>query len=454
MYRVYYCELTETSSSASNGSYSYLNRTLIYDTSQVNTNNSLIIYDPVLIREVNEAGSFEADIPTSNQGYNLLTLILGVIEVFRDGKMIWEGRITQIDIDFNLNKHIYCEGALSYLNDDYKYINWNDILVEYQNNGVTEYLCYWNTFFDDYCNSTIYENGKAIYTNMGDLNSGFASWMNENAFNYIEFKCMTQDDRTDDSPCMSAWDAFKTVLIDKFLETVKNNVFFYLDYQSNSSGSSTIYRRELQFAVINDDGDLLCGEMPLTDQTIEFGKNLLDINISYNVDMSTICSRARVYGYTTKGWWIFKKTNFIYGQFENTSLSSKYGIFERYDYVDGQTVTQDYLDIKAVNFTNEHKVDEIAEIEVKAVDLADAGENVDHLDFMCRTRIISEPHGIDMILPCVKLVEPLDDPSSKEFTFGKTRNSITKDNYSTGITAQRAHNVGSSVKSWVVGNNS
>ena len=117
-------------------------------------------------------------------------------------------------------------------------------------------------------------------------------------------------------------------------------------------------------------------------------------------------------------------------------------------------VTQDYLDIKAVNFTNEHKVDEIAEIEVKAVDLADAGENVDHLDFMCRTRIISEPHGVDMILPCVKLVEPLDDPSSKEFTFGKTRNSITKDNYSTGITAQRAHNVGSSVKSWVVGNNS
>ena len=62
---------------------------------------------------------------------------------------------------------------------------------------------------------------------------------------------------------------------------------------------------------------------------------------------------------------------------------------------------------------------------VKAVDLRDAGYDKDRLTFASYAHIISKPHSIDVIMLCTKLVEPLDQPDKKEYTFGMTRQTLT-----------------------------
>ena len=63
--------------------------------------------------------------------------------------------------------------------------------------------------------------------------------------------------------------------------------------------------------------------------------------------------------------------------------------------------------------------------EVKAVDLVDAGYDTERLTFASFAHIISKPHSIDVIMLCTKLVEPLDHPEKKEYTFGMTRRTLT-----------------------------
>lgn len=55
-------------------------------------------------------------------------------------------------------------------------------------------------------------------------------------------------------------------------------------------------------------------------------------------------------------------------------------------------------------------------ITLKAVDLKDAGVDVDRIAFGKLTHIISAPHGIDVWINCNKLVEPLDNKPDKKYS--------------------------------------
>lgn len=451
-YKVYYGTLDSVT--AIPPEYCWVTRTLIYDTTQID-DDSLLMFDPVLKRESNSAGSFEADIPITNVCWNNLSLILGTIEIERDGEIIWQGRITTIEVDFDLNKHIYAEGELAYLNDRWNFIDWNKILVEYDNDGSTDYLCYWDIFFNNYCGSTTIGNGKEIYTNMGVERDGtLADWMPETAYVKIDAGggAQSQDERTVDTPCMSSWSALTTVLLDTFFKKIKNRIFFYIKRtkSTNVVGDET-YQRELRFSYVDENGDVLCGEMPLTSQTVEFGKNLTDIHVTYDVSIENLVTNVIAQGYAKKGWWIFQTTDLLYGHARNDALIQKYGVIEKYDYVDGTASTQSYLNVKAAKELSSSKDydTEVSEIEVSAIDLYYSGEATDHLDFMKRSRIISAPHGIDMILPCTKMEEHLDDPSKNVYTFGRKKNSISSFTSSNEISSERANAVGQSVKSYV-----
>ena len=62
---------------------------------------------------------------------------------------------------------------------------------------------------------------------------------------------------------------------------------------------------------------------------------------------------------------------------------------------------------------------------IRAVDLVDAGYDTDRLDFSMYSHIVSTPHSVDAVMLCTKLVEPLEKPAQKEFTFGMTRRTLT-----------------------------
>jgi hypothetical protein len=157
-------------------------------------------------------------------------------------------------------------------------------------------------------------------------------------------------------------------------------------------------------------------------QGITFGTNLLDLS-SY-VKAEDIVTRVIAIGKKKSGWFIWETTNTLTATANDETAQKLYGLITRYLALDGTSSTQQSLQDAADTELGKHL--RLADgITVKAVDLKDAGVDVDRIAFGKLTHIISAPHGIDVWINCNKLVEPLDKPAKKEFTFGKKFSSIS-----------------------------
>ena len=157
-------------------------------------------------------------------------------------------------------------------------------------------------------------------------------------------------------------------------------------------------------------------------QGITFGTNLLDLS-SY-VKAEDIVTRVIAIGKKKSGWFLWESTDTLTATANDTTAQKLYGLITRYLVLDGTANTQQSLQDAADTELGKHL--RLADgITVKAVDLKDAGVDVDRIAFGKLTHIISAPHGVDVWLNCNKLVEPLDKPAKKEFTFGKKFSSIS-----------------------------
>lgn len=157
-------------------------------------------------------------------------------------------------------------------------------------------------------------------------------------------------------------------------------------------------------------------------QGITFGTNLLDLN-SY-VKAEDIVTRVVAIGKKKSGWFLWETTNTLTATANDETAQKLYGLITRYIVLDGTANTQQSLQDEADMELCKHL--RLADgITVKAVDLKDAGVDVERIAFGKLTHIISAPHGIDVWINCNKLVEPLDKPAKKEFTFGKKFSSIS-----------------------------
>ena len=157
-------------------------------------------------------------------------------------------------------------------------------------------------------------------------------------------------------------------------------------------------------------------------QGIAFGTNMLDLT-SY-VKAEDIVTRVIAIGKKKSGWFLWETTNTLTATANDETAQKLYGLITRYLVLDGTANTQQSLQDEADMELGKHL--RLADgITVKAVDLKDAGVDVDRIAFGKLTHIISAPHGIDVWINCNKLVEPLDKPTKKEFTFGKKFSSIS-----------------------------
>lgn len=95
----------------------YLNDNLLY----YPNDDSYSIINSKLETSLNEAGSFECDIPQNNMRYsdfdNGQQLRSGVISVLKDGVEIFCGEVREVTQNFDFTKHIYAVGELAYLFD-------------------------------------------------------------------------------------------------------------------------------------------------------------------------------------------------------------------------------------------------------------------------------------------------------------------------------------------------
>ena len=157
-------------------------------------------------------------------------------------------------------------------------------------------------------------------------------------------------------------------------------------------------------------------------QGITFGTNLLDLT-SY-VKAEDIVTRVIAIGKKKSGWFLWESVDTLTATADDQTAQKLYGLITRYLVLDGTANTQQSLQDAADMELGKHL--RLADgITVKAVDLKDAGVDVDRIAFGKLTHIISAPHGIDVWINCNKLVEPLDKPAKKEFTFGKKFSSIS-----------------------------
>lgn len=204
----------------------------------------------------------------------------------------------------------------------------------------------------------------------------------------------------------------------------------------------------------SDDGktrylDYLADVAESNTQTIEFGVNMLDLNNYVNAD--NIVTRVIAVGYQKKGWWIFKSTKTIQETANDREAQSFYGIITRVIVIDGKSITRQKL-LDAANEELRKNLRYYDGIEVSAIDLRDAGINTERLSWMKKTRIISKPHGIDTPLVLTKIVEPLDAPDKKKFTFGTSFYSISDLQALSSHKASMAYSIALSSMGYLNGN--
>lgn len=192
--------------------------------------------------------------------------------------------------------------------------------------------------------------------------------------------------------------------------------------------------------------DYVQGATDRNTQGITFGTNLLDLT-SY-VKAEDIVTRVIAIGKKKSGWFIWETVDTLTATANDETAQKLYGLITRYLVLDGTANTQQSLQDEADMELGKHL--RLADgITVKAVDLKDAGVDVDRIVFGKLTHIISAPHGIDVWINCNKLVEPLDKPAKKEFTFGKKFSSISDLQALSACKATTAYDLSRTLKGYV-----
>lgn len=204
----------------------------------------------------------------------------------------------------------------------------------------------------------------------------------------------------------------------------------------------------------SDDGktrylDYLADVAENNTQTVEFGVNMLDLNNYVKAD--DIVTRVIAVGYKTKGWWIFKSTKTIQETANDRAAQSVYGIITRVIVIDGKSITRQKL-LDAANEELSKNLRYLDGMEISAVDLRDAGIDTERLGWMKKTHILSKPHGLDTWLVLTKVVEPLDAPDKKKFTFGTSFYSISDLQALSSHKASMAYSIALSSMGYLNGN--
>lgn len=204
----------------------------------------------------------------------------------------------------------------------------------------------------------------------------------------------------------------------------------------------------------SDDGktrylDYLADVAESNTQTVEFGVNMLDLNNYVKAD--NIVTRVIAVGYQKKGWWIFKSTKTIQEQADDRAAQSVYGIITRVIVIDGKSITRQKL-LDAANEELSKNLRYLDGMEISAVDLRDAGIDTERLGWMKKTHILSKPHGLDTWLVLTKVVEPLDAPDKKKFTFGTSFYSISDLQALSSHKASMAYSIALSSMGYLNGN--
>ena len=395
------------------------------------------VLSPKLTREVSKGGSLTFTMARDHPQYSNLQKMSTCITVEQSDfdangnestpKEIWRGRVLSHEADWYNRRAVYCEGALSYFNDS--------AITPFNYEGkLAQFLQHLISAHNQQCGEMRMKRFElgTVTAALGDL--------------VVHYGDMDAYGVGEDYG--STWD-----IIDKMVLKVYGG-YAYCTYNP-ATGCNVLNYCDQAFEADR-----------LVNQTIEYGVNLLDF--TEKTDTNSMFTRVYPTGNkhtVTRTEWVWKilwwgkkqevadheerysikdtsasaiqkylPSGYSYSLYQedgdcnwiqNDAAVAKFGVISKVADYDADSA--DDLFGAAVQDLQKNSLMTMS-YTVKAVDLVDAGNvgfDKDRLTFASYAHIISKPHSIDVVMLCTKLVEPLDDPSKKEYTFGMTRQTLT-----------------------------
>lgn len=383
-------------------------------------NAEALVLSPKLTREVSKGGSLTFTMTREHPQYEMLQKMSTVVAVHQDGKEIWRGRILNHEADWYNNRAVYCEGALSYFNDScVTPFNYDGTLKQFLQHLI------------DAHNAQVGQKMKQF--EMGTITAALGNLV-------VHFGDADEYGVGEDYG--KIWDIIDKMVLKTF------GGYAYCSYNSKT-GLNVLNYCDQQYEAKRQ-----------TAQDVAYGVNLLDL--TEKTDTNSLYTRIYPVGnkhtvkktawYYKLAWWkdqshtydkdheerwgimdtdaaTVKKylpagfsCNLAEGWIQNDAAVTKFGIITRT--VDLDADSSNDLFAAGVQALQQNSL-MVTSYTIRAVDLVDAGYSTERLTFACYAHILSQPHSVDAIMLCSKLVEPLDHPEKKEYTFGMTRRTLT-----------------------------
>lgn len=377
-----------------------------------------LVLSPKLTREVSKGGSLVFTMTRDHAQYDMLQKLSTVVQVRRDGKEIWRGRVLKHEADFYNRRVVYCEGALSYFNDSsITPFNYKGTLRQFLQHLI------------DAHNDQVKSKMKCFQ--LGTVTAALGNLV-------VQFGDADQYGVGEDYG--KVWD-----ILDKLVLKVFGG-YFYCGFDAATGYNVLNYC------------DQAVEAKRQTAQKIEYGRNLL--NLSETTDATDLYTRIYPIGnkhtvdtskwYYKLMWWrdtskdkheerwgimetdaatvaqYLPASGYSYnleeGWIQNDAAVQKFGIITRIVELDTDSANDTFAaGVQALQQNYAMKTSYV----IRAVDLVDAGYDTDRLDFAMYSHIVSTPNSVDAVMLCTRLVEPLEKPAHKEFTFGMTRRTLT-----------------------------
>lgn len=351
--------------------YIFADDQLIY---AVDTDEHIVV-NPKLTLELNNVDSLEFTMPETNSLYSQLSKLRTTIELRQGKDVLFRGRVLDDETDFYKRRKVHCEGALSFLKDTIK--------APYNEEVYTTAKDFFKACIDEHSAqvpvSTPYRKLKYVRCNLSGEYKG------------------SSENYTQTSDCISS------------LLNSTTGGYLKLEYYDN--GETGI--------------SLLNSYDHTTAQRIQFGKNLMDLDVE--VDASNVYTSVVALG--KKDQQTGKRLTTGDGADIYTESASGIELFGRiirvftFDDIDNRSelkkMAQDLLKLG---------LDTSVTISASAVDLHLVDTKNEKIRIGDSVRITSGPHDIDAYFQCCKISLDPERPENTQYTFGTKASSLTDKN--------------------------
>lgn len=333
------------------------------------------VINPVCSMEVNTAGKLTFKIAPNHPYYDRIEKLTSVITLTQDGEWVFSGRVLNDEKDFHNIKTIEAEGELSYLVDS------NQRVDEYHNISVSDYF---NTIMQKH-------NAMVDADKQFTVGSVTVTDPNDSLYRFSNYE--------------NTWETIKDKLIDRlggYVRIRHYNDIRYIDYIADYEN--------------------------INDQTIDFGKNLIDLKqyvqgediVTAVIPLGARLSESE--DESEERLTIESVNGGLDYVFDQDSVNAYGWIFSTVTF-DDVTVPANLL-TKGQQELTKRKLLSIR-LELNAVDLHLIDVNIERIKLGDKVKVISEPHGINEYMMVSSLTINIENPAQNKICLGSTIQSLT-----------------------------